>query len=131
MLHRQRLDPCPIIERRLTLTALATTVADAIAPYSSPPALQRYAEWVATQLYLFPYPYWLMTYRRAQSWRYAVGIALGMRPRNVLSGMPLSLPGRIRLMALYAAISAAGLLVPGWLFDFSRRPLFRLAKAFS
>jgi glycosyltransferase involved in cell wall biosynthesis len=129
VLRRPRLDPCPIVERRLTLTKLARIVDDAIAPYAPSGARQRYARWIATQLYLFPYPYWLVAYRRAQSWRYAVGIGLGMRPRNVLEGMPLSWRGRAWLSLVYGLVSLAGLLVPPWLFDASRRPLFRLAKA--
>jgi hypothetical protein len=131
VLRRERLNPCPIVERRITLTRMASLVADAIAPYAPRRTWQRHSEWIAAQLYLFPYPYWLVAYRRAQSWRYALGITLGMRPRNVLSGMSLPLASRARLLVLYTAVSIAGLCVPDWLFELSRRPLFRLAKALS
>jgi glycosyltransferase involved in cell wall biosynthesis len=131
VLRRQRVDPCPIVERQITLTQMARIIADAIVPYAPKHVWQRHAEWIVAQLYLFPYPYWLVTFRRVQSWRYALGIALGMRPRNVTAGIDLPLMGRLRLGLLYVAISLGGLLVPDGLFERARRPLLRLAKLFA
>lgn len=128
---RPRMRPCPIVERELTLTHMGRIVADAIAPYASAGTWQREVEWVLAQLYLFPYVYWLITYRRIQSRRYALGVCLGMRPRNVMEGINLSLARRARLIVLWALVSLAATLVPVRLFDYARRPLHRLAKLVS
>jgi hypothetical protein len=125
---RPRLKPCPIVERRLPLVEMGRLATDAIQPYASDLEVRRHAEWILAQLYLFPYAYWLFTYRRIQSWNYAAGIALGMRPRNALRGIRLTRAARARLGLLYALVSAAGLLVPVRLFDANRAALLALAK---
>lgn len=129
--RRERLDPCPIVERKITLGLLARIVADAIRPFASHVEWRHQVEWIAVQFYLFPYPYWVINYRQMQSWRYALGICIGMRPRNVLEGMPLGALIRARLLVVYLLASLGGLLVPVGIFEAAKRPLFRLAKALS
>jgi glycosyltransferase involved in cell wall biosynthesis len=129
--RRERLHPCPIVERKITLTSMARIVADAIQPFAACAEWQREVEWIVAQLYLFPYPYWLINYRQIQSWRYALGICLGMRPRNVVEGISLPVSIRARLGFLYLVASLGGLLVPVGIFEAAKRPLFRLAKALS
>ena len=63
-----------------------------------------------------------------RSWRYALSICLGMTPRRVTAGLRLPWPGRLRLGALYAAVTAAGLLTPLALFDRLYPTLYALAK---
>src|SRR5579864_1727627 len=123
--RRERLDPCPIIERRIPLAQMARIVSDAIGPYMQASEWPRLTEWIIAQLYLFPYPYWLLTYRRIQSRRYSLGIALGMRPRVVAQGIPLPIVSRIRLLILYVLASTGGLILPLGVFDASKGPLLR------
>ena len=127
--RRARLDPCPIEERKLNLVWIPRLVAAAIEPYVTPAEHSRLNRHVVSQLLRFTYPFWLFEYRRIQSWKYAVGIALGMRPRNVISRVPLSFLDAMRLRLLYAGATAAGLLIPRSWFERARRRLFSIAKA--
>lgn len=125
---RPRLDPCPIIERPLPMGRIGQVVASAVAPYLSPTDAPRERERIFRQLYRFTYVFWLFEYRRVQSWNYAAGVSLGLRPRNVVGSVNVGWLGRWRLRALWLAISAAGLLIPVGLFDRLRERLYRVAK---
>jgi glycosyltransferase involved in cell wall biosynthesis len=127
--RRPRLDPCPIEERKLNLVWIPRLVSGAIEPYVEPAALSRLNRRVAGQLLRFTYPFWLFEYRRIQSWKYSLGIALGMRPRNVLGGVPLSAIDSLRLRLLYAATTLAGLTIPRSWFERARTRLFAIAKS--
>ena len=127
--RRPRLDPCPIEERKLNLVWIPRLVAAAIEPYVTRAEGSRLNRQVVSQLLRFTYPFWLFEYRRIQSWKYALGIALGMRPRNVISGVPLSFVAALRLRLLYASATAAGLLIPRSWFERSRKHLFGIAKS--
>ncbi|MGH7470079.1 MAG: glycosyltransferase family 2 protein [Longimicrobiales bacterium] len=127
--RRARLDPCPIEQRRLNLVWIPRLMGAALAPYVPVRARSRLNRRVFLQLIGYTYPFWLFEYRRIQSWRYAVGIALGMRPRNLNAGQLLSRLDRWRVIALYALVTAGGLLIPrGW-FERARGRLFALAKS--
>ncbi len=125
---RPRLNPCPINERRTPLVDMGRLVFDAIQPYSGrkAPAL---AFAVILQILLFPYAYWVIEYRRVQSWKYSVGICLGMRPSNVLGSMRLYWTHLQLLKALYLGITVAGLCIPIGVFDSFRSRLYALAKS--
>lgn len=123
-----RLQPCPIVERTLPMVQIARLVADAIAPFVDPTEQQRSVELIARQLFMFTYPFWIVEYRRVQSRRYALGVCLGMRPRNVLDGLPLAWTRRARLATVYALTSLGGLTVPMALFDRFQRRLYGIAK---
>jgi glycosyltransferase involved in cell wall biosynthesis len=127
--RKPRVDPCPIVERRLNLDSFGRLVMDAVDPYLRPAERERCLTGVVAQLLLFTYPYWILEYRRVQSWPYAAGVCLGMRPRNVLAGLRLGRPRRSLVGALYAAVSLGGLLLPIGLFDRVRAPLYALAKS--
>ena len=120
---RPRLNPCPIIERRLPLNLLGRLVADAISPHLEPSIAQKTFEKIFVQIFIFLHPYWLIEYRRIQSWKYALGVCLGMRPRNVLHGIELEPFKKIRLAVLYFWMSLCGLAVPIKLFSLLR-PIF-------
>jgi glycosyltransferase involved in cell wall biosynthesis len=124
---KPRIVRCPVKERRLPMVQIGRLVIDAIAPYQAP---KRLLERVVMQLLLFTYPFWIVEYRRVQSWRYALGICLGMRPRNLLENVPLSWAGKLRLRILYGAVSFAGLLVPIRAFQAVQANLYSLAKSF-
>ena len=66
-----------------------------------------------------------------QSWNYAAGICLGIRPRNVIGSVEVGLWRRGRLTLLWLAVCAAGLLVPVSLFDRLRGMLYRLSKTYA
>jgi len=123
---KPRIARCPVTERRLPMNQIGRLVIDAIAPYQAP---QRLLERVVMQLLLFTYPFWIVEYRRIQSWRYALGICIGMRPRNLLEGVPISRAGKLRLGILYSAVSCAGLLVPIRAFRAAQARLYSFAKS--
>lgn len=126
---KPRLKPCPIIERRHTFDALGRLVVDAIEPYLEPSEKQSIAERVLSQLLVFTYPFWILEFRRVQSWNYAAGICLGMRPRNVTRGIKLSWPRRLRIAWLYSVVSVMGLFTPISLFDHLYPQLHSFAKS--
>jgi hypothetical protein len=125
---KPRLDPCPIVERRLPLSMLGRVVADAVRPYL-PSHLQPSIQLrILLQLVLFTYPFWIIEYRRVQSWRYALGVCLGMRPEIISRGLRLDLPRRLCLSTAYSIVTAAGLVMPIGLFQKGQRHFYRLAK---
>jgi glycosyltransferase involved in cell wall biosynthesis len=125
---RPRLRPCPIVERPIPLVQLARLTSDALRPYVSSVEQKRHNERILRQLLMFTYPFWLFEYRRVQSWRYAMGIALGMRPKRVASGLHLTRFHRLLVQFYYSAASLVGLMAPLWLFEYSRPLLYRFAK---
>jgi hypothetical protein len=126
---RPRLNPCPIVERKKTLHLLAQLVFDAVQPYLPPSEHGAMMERLLRQTLVFTYPMWILEYRRVQSWRYAVGVCLGMRPRNLDPNRQLGLARTARVGLLYGAVSVAGLVSPIAAFDRARPALYRLAKS--
>ena len=118
----------PIKERPLPLAQLGRVVVDALSPYISLADVNRVVRNVFRQLLLFTYPPWLIEYRRVQSWRYAAGIALGMRPRNILKGIAISWWSKMYLRAMYFAVTLCGLLFPISLFERIKPRLHAFAK---
>jgi len=121
-----RLDPCPIVERPLPLGRLLQVVGTGLAAAraSSQMRLVR-AAW---QLYFYIFPYWAIEYRRIQSWNYAAGILLAVRPTRIAHGLTLRAPARVVLWALYLGSTCASLVFPIRLFDALRPRLYALAK---
>jgi hypothetical protein len=113
--------------RRSTLTEFARLVSDAIAPYAGERERALNAV-ILTQHLGITLGYWMVTYRRAQSWRYALSIALGAQPGYSAAGMRLSAAGRMKVWAVYLAAVGAGLTVPVGLFERLRGGLYALAK---
>jgi glycosyltransferase involved in cell wall biosynthesis len=118
-----------IVERKLPLGQLGRLVVDAIEPFVGAAERQRLTVKVFWQILVFTYPFWLFEYRRVQSWKYAAGIALGMRPRNLLGDISLNSLNRLRIILVYAAITASGLSMPVNVFQRLYPVLYRLAKA--
>lgn len=127
---KPRLNPCPIIERRLPMVMIGHLVVDALSPYQKPTDSEQIIQKIVLQLYFFTYPFWIVEYRRVQSWRYALGVCLGMRLRNVLDGLSISIGKRTRLLIVYALMSLGGLSVPIRLFNACQKHLYSVAKAF-
>ena len=117
-----------LVERRLPLSRLAGVAVSAVKPYVRSRYMDVAIFKVVRQIYLYPYFYWLFEYRRVQSWRYAAGIALGMRPRHVLDGLALSWIGKCLVCGLFSVVTLIGLLVPVRLFRALQKPLYWIAK---
>src|SRR5262249_12456511 len=123
-----RVRPCPVVERTIPLVQLARLTSDALSPYVSSREQKRHNERILRQLLMFTYPFWLFEYRRVQSWRYALGIALGMRPKHLATGMQLSRSHGLIIRFYYCSASLVGLLAPQCVFKYFRPVLYRLAK---
>ncbi len=127
---KPRLNPCPIVERRLPIVMIGALVANAIEPYQAatqrPPTIEK----ILLQLLLFTYPFWIVEYRRVQSWRYALGICLGIRPSNLFEQLNLAWWRRTRLRVVYSLVSCCGLTIPLYLFKALQTHLYSVAKAF-
>lgn len=126
---RPRLDPCPIVPRHLPLGQLARLVSDAISPYALPEQRATLIEQVARQLYQYTFPFWLLEYRRVQSWRYAMGVCLGLRPVYSVRGLELPPIARLRLSVVFWTTSALALALPIRAFDRLRQTFYRFAKS--
>jgi hypothetical protein len=121
------LQPCPVVERRIPLVEMGRLVSDAIAPHprSRPGSLEAR---VFLQILVFPYAFWILEYRRVQSWKYALGICIGMRPCKLIGELRFRVIHRLLLDAIYAVVSIAGLLAPLGLFDACQPRMYALAK---
>ncbi len=119
-----------IPERRIPLVINAALVIDAISPYA---AGQRFRVLVNVLLQCFGvlYPYWLVEYRRVQSWGFAAGVARAMRPSRSLAGVHVSAALRLFAWLLFIVSTAVGLLVPVSLFNWLIAPFRRLARMVS
>ena len=124
---RPRVWPCPIIERPLPLARMGALVCDAIQPFAGCSSFWAFA--VFLQIVLFTYPFWIVEYRRVQSWRFAVGICLGLRPVRQLDGVSISPVYRLLLNVTFLAVTIVGLLIPMNAFDFLRPKFYGFAKA--
>lgn len=125
---RARLDPCPVVERPLPMGMIPRLVTDAVTPYLSGDARRRAVEKIGRQILAFTYPYWIVEYRRVQSWKYALGVCLGMRPRRLFKDVKLEASQKLRLNGLYGVMSVLGLLSPLAAFDRAYPLLHRVAK---
>lgn len=126
--RRERLRPCPIRERSLPMGQLLRVVVTGLKSHVPPGELQRLAVAVARQLYRYIYPFWVIEYRRIQSWNFALGVLIGFRPSVVAACVPLTAPRRAYLWSQYLLWGAAALAAPVAVFDALRRPLYAIAK---
>ncbi|MGC4065904.1 MAG: glycosyltransferase family 2 protein [Polyangiaceae bacterium] len=124
-----KVDPCPIVARRLPMTLIGQVIADAIRPgLSSKEQGRALNARILKQLYLFTLPRWIVVYRTAQSWKYALGIALGQSPLYVCKGIDLSIRDRAEILALHLAGCSVGLTVPQWAYYALEPRLHGIAK---
>lgn len=127
---RDRVWPCPLVERKPPFVRIGQVVADAISPHQRSERRNAERELIFRQLYCFTYPFWLFEYRRVQSWRFALGIALGIRPKNVLGELDVGWWRKQWLRLLWCTIAVFGLLVPISWFDKLRQVLYSLSRSF-
>jgi glycosyltransferase involved in cell wall biosynthesis len=126
--RRPKLNPCPVVERKIPLVQMGRLVYDAVRPHSGSHSAQLGAR-IFLQILLFTYPFWILEYRRVQSWKYALGICLGMRPRYLLEQVRFPVLHQLFLRAVYVMVTFAGLVVPVSVFDVYRPKLYRFAKS--
>jgi glycosyltransferase involved in cell wall biosynthesis len=111
------------------LDQVGLVACDAMLPYVSTAQRQRHIRKIYAQLLLFPYPYWLLVYRRQGVYKAAVNLALGCFPTRLIKTSDVSFFVYLQLMLLFAGSTAVGLLVPvgllgrvaKWLRYFSKR----------
>jgi glycosyltransferase involved in cell wall biosynthesis len=125
---KPRLDPCPIIERKLPLIQIGPLIVDAIEPYLISENRNKIIEDIFWQLYQFTYPFWIFEYRRVQSWNYALGICLGIKPENTFSNLDFSIFNKIKLHSLYIFMCASSLTIPLQIFDNILPSLYAFSK---
>jgi hypothetical protein len=125
---KPRLSGCSIQERRLPMGEILPLVAAAVGPYQTGEAREQTVVAIARQVLVFTYGFWLVEFRRVQSWRYAVGVYLGLRPRNILRGIDVSRWKRAWIVCLYAMTGLVGLTIPIRLFSAVQKHLYAIAK---
>jgi glycosyltransferase involved in cell wall biosynthesis len=121
---KPRSHPYPIREHEIPLIDMGRLVYDAVQPKTSTQTVL-----IFLQILVFTYPFWIFEYRRVQSWPYAAGICLGMRPRNLLRQVKLSFIHKALLQSVYLLVTAAGLLFPSAVFRRYQEPLHAFAKS--
>ena len=124
----EKLTPCPIVERKLPMCLIGQVVSDAIEPYLISETRNSTIEQIFRQLYQFTYPFWILEYRRVQSWNYALGICLGIKPRNTFMNLDFSIISKAKLYTLYLIVCVTGMIVPIKLFDNIRPLLYSVSK---
>jgi hypothetical protein len=119
---------CSIVERPLPMGRLLEVVAAGLDPYHEGAERQANLLRVARQLYRFTYPFWVVEYRRVQSWRYALGVFIALRPTRITKGMSLSRCANVRLWVRYMNVGLLALSIPIRAFDVLRPHFYALAK---
>ncbi|MBF2004226.1 MAG: glycosyltransferase family 2 protein [Chlorogloeopsis fritschii C42_A2020_084] len=126
---KPKLNHCPIIERKLPMAMIGGLVSDAINPYLETKNRDKILEKVFLQLYLFTYPFWIVEYRRVQSWRYSLGVCLGLRPKHTFTNLNLNWFSLIKLYYVYTLLVILGLSFPVKLFDSFKPLLYMISKS--
>jgi hypothetical protein len=128
LLALPRLQPCPIVERPLPMVRLLEVVAAGLGPDDDAKRREGRLVQVAKQLYQFTYPYWGFEYRVCQSWRFAVGVYLALRPTRIANGLTFSRRDQFRLWSTYICFGLLALTIPIPVFSVFRPWLWAFAK---
>ncbi|OLE20830.1 MAG: hypothetical protein AUI36_34665 [Cyanobacteria bacterium 13_1_40CM_2_61_4] len=126
--RRSILGNCRIQQRWLPLCVYGRVAFAAVAPFLDPADKAHILRRILGQVLMFTYPPWLVEYRRVQSWRYALGVGLAMRPDNIASGIETDWWTRLYVRLLYIFVTAVGLIIPRTLYERARTTLYALAK---
>jgi hypothetical protein len=114
----------------LPLCQTARLVIDAIEPHLTANRTRIHLN-VIVQYFGFLYPYWLLQYRRVQSWRFAAGLCRAMQPHLSLADVRLSPLGSVCTTTVYVLASVLGLTIPVSLLGRIQRPAARIARVVS
>lgn len=112
----------------LPMERLLELVAAGLGLRGSQSERERHIVNASTQLYRFTYPFWIVEYRRVQSWLYALGVFLRLRPNRIASSLQLSRLAFVRLWTVYLLMGIAALVIPIRIFDALRSRVYALAK---
>jgi len=125
---RPILNPCPIEPRPLPMNQIGMLVADALDPHLTEGNRGQCQRMVFWHFLAYTYAYWIVQYRRVQSWRYSLGMCLAMTPDCILPRTRVNFATTLFVRAVYGIVTVAGLLIPIRLFDGLRPTLYALAK---
>ena len=123
-----KLRPCPIVERPLPMVRLLHVVAAGLGCDDAAKGREENLIRVGEQLYRFTYPFWAIEYRVSQSWRFAVGVYLALRPTRIADGLTFSRYGQFRLWSAYLCFGLLALTIPTPVFNVFRLWLYTFAK---
>lgn len=126
--RRPRLDPCPVEPRPLPMNQIGMLVADALEPHLTRENRGRCLRFVFWQFLAYTYAYWIIQYRRVQSWRYSLGVCLAMAPSCILRRTEVNWATKLFICVVYGMVTLMGLITPIWVFDNLRPWLYSLAK---
>ena len=126
--RRPLLKPCPVEPRPLPMNQIGMLVADALEPHLTRENRGRCVRRVFWQFLAYTYAYWIIQYRRVQSWRYSLGICLAMAPDRILPRTKVNFGTTLFIRVVYGIVTLAGLLTPIRVFDSLRPWLYALAK---
>lgn len=126
--RRPVLDPCPIEPRPRPMNQIGMLVADALEPHLTTANRGQCLRRVFWQFLAYTYAYWIIQYRRVQSWRYSLGICLAMAPNYILPRTKVTLGTALFIRVVYGIVTLSGLLTPIRVFDNLRPWLYALAK---
>jgi glycosyltransferase involved in cell wall biosynthesis len=124
---RQRVRVAGIPAQQIPLTSVARLMIDAIEPHLGRWRLRPIGA-ILVQYFGLLHPYWLLEYRRVQSWRYAAGVARAMRPGRTLDGCRLSALERSLAAVVYFVTTVAGLVAPVGALRLLQRPARSVAR---
>jgi glycosyltransferase involved in cell wall biosynthesis len=116
-----------IPRQQIPLGKTARLVIAAVEPYLTQSRAQVVGS-ILNQYFGFLYPYWLFEYRRVRSWRFAAGVARGLRPGRSLEGTRLSFFEHLYADLLFVLATAGGLLLPIRMAQRLHGPATRLAR---
>ena len=78
---------------------------------------------------MYTYPYWVIEYRREQSWCYSFGIYRALNPINIINNVyQFTFYNKFKLTVSYILSGIAGFLIPIFIFDKFRPVLYKIAK---
>jgi len=79
------------------------------------------------QFYCFTMPFWLIEYRRIQSWSYSSALGISLRPK-INAPFALGVPGRLLANIIWSTVYVCALVVPISVFFAFKPMLHRIAK---
>lgn len=83
---------------------------------------------ILKRIYSFTYPFWLIDYRQNKAIIASFGLVKGLKPKNFSFYKTLNFNERLKIKAIYAISSLAGLLIPITLFNRLKSHFYSLAK---
>lgn len=110
----------------LPMLQLGPLVLDAIRPYVSDRDVSKYTFKIWQQLYCFTYPFWIMEYRKVQSWKYAFCLSLALSPHYLVRDID-NMIGWI-LWIIYFLSMTIALLLPLGVYTSLKPFFYKLAK---